>query len=395
MEFKIGEYMRKVKEWAYENLKGDSVIWLIVLLLSIFSVLVVYSATGSLAYRYVGGNTEYYLLKHGALVFLSLFAMWGVHKIDYRYYAKISKLLLWISVFLLIVTWLFGANINEASRWLTIPIINQAFQPSDLAKLALIVTLSSMLSKRQQNIQDFQRAIIPMLIWIGLICGLIAMTNISDAVLLFSTCMVVLFIGRVPLKFIAMLVIIGGFAGMIAFQFGQRGGTALSRVEAFFGDEIPYQAQQGYAAIATGRLFGKGPGQSDQRNFLPSAYSDFIYAIIIEEYGFLGGIIVIFLYLSLLYRGMKATTHSETAYGGLLVSGLVFSIIFQAMINIGVTLGLGPITGVTLPLLSMGGTSQLFFGIAIGMILSVTQGELSYYPIEVRGNQSKNLERVA
>ncbi len=339
--------MKKVKEWAYENLKGDSIIWLIVLLLSVFSVLVVYSATGSLAYKYVGGNTEYYLLKHGALVFLSLFAMWGVHKIDYRYYAKISKLSLWVSVFLLVITWLFGANINEASRWLTIPIINQAFQPSDLAKLALIVTLASMLSKRQQNIQDFQRAIIPMLIWIGLICGLIAMTNISSAVLLFSTCMVVLFIGRVPLKFIAMLLIIGGFAGMIAFQFGQRGGTAVSRVEVFFGDEIPYQAQQGYAAIATGGLFGKGPGQSDQRNFLPSAYSDFIYAIIIEEYGFVGGIIVIFLYLGLLYRGMKATAHSETAYGGLLVSGLVFSIIFQAMINIGVTLGLGPITGVT------------------------------------------------
>jgi len=387
--------MKKVKEWAYENLKGDSIIWLIVLLLSIFSVLVVYSATGSLAYKYVGGNTEYYLLKHGALVFLSLFAMWWVHKIDYRYYAKISKLLLWVSVFLLVITWLYGANINEASRWLTIPIINQAFQPSDLAKLALIVTLASMLSKRQQNIQDFQRAIIPMLIWIGLICGLIAMTNISSAVLLFSTCMVVLFIGRVPLKFIAILLIIGGFAGMIAFQFGQRGGTAVSRVEAFFGDEIPYQAQQGYAAIATGGLFGKGPGQSDQRNFLPSAYSDFIYAIIIEEYGLLGGLIVIFLYLGLLYRGMKATTHSETAYGGLLVSGLVFSIIFQAMINIGVTLGLGPITGVTLPLLSMGGTSQLFFGIAIGMILSVTQGELSPYPMGIKGNQSKNFERVA
>ena len=265
--------MRKVKEWAYENLKGDSIIWLIILLLSIFSVLVVYSATGSLAYKYVGGNTEYYLLKHGALVFLSLFAMWVVHKIDYRYYTKISKLLLWVSVFLLVITWFFGANINEASRWLTIPIINQAFQPSDLAKLALIVTLASMLSKRQQNIQDFQRAIIPMLIWIGLICGLIAMTNISSAVMLFGTCMVVLFIGRVPLKFIGILLIIGGFAGIIALKFGQRGGTAISRVETFFGDDIPYQAQQGYAAIATGGLFGKGPGQSDQRNFLPVSYT--------------------------------------------------------------------------------------------------------------------------
>ena len=386
--------MRKVKEWAYENLKGDSIIWLIILLLSIFSVLVVYSATGSLAYKYVGGNTEYYLLKHSALVFLSLFAMWVIHKINYRYYTKISKLLLWVSVFLLVITWFFGANINEATRWLTIPIVNQAFQPSDLAKLALIVTLASMLSKRQQNIQDFQRAIIPMLIWIGLICGLIAMTNISSAVMLFGTCMVVLFIGRVPLKFIGILLIIGGFTGMIALKFGQRGGTAISRVETFFGDVIPYQAQQGYAAIAAGGLFGKGPGQSDQRNFLPSAYSDFIYAIIIEEYGLVGGIIVILLYLSLLYRGMKATTHSDTAYGGLLVSGLVFYIIFQAMINIGVTLGLGPITGLTLPLLSMGGTSQLFFGIAIGMVLSVTQSELSSFSRDARGNQLKNMETM-
>ena len=181
---------------------------------------------------------------------------------------------------------------------------------------------------------------------------------------------------------------------MIALKFGQRGGTAISRIETFFGDDIPYQAQQGYAAIATGGLFGKGPGQSDQRNFLPSAYSDFIYAIIIEEYGLIGGVIIILLYLGLLYRGMKATTHSDTAYGGLLVSGLVFYIIFQAMINIGVTLGLGPITGLTLPLLSMGGTSQLFFGIAIGMILSVTQSEFSSFSRDAKGNKLKKLESM-
>ena len=368
--------MTAIKEWAYRNLKGDSLIWSIVLLLSIFSILVVYSATGSLAYKYVGGNTEYYLMKHGALVLLSLFAMWLVHRIYYRYYSKVSKLLLYVSAVLLVVTWQFGSNINEASRWLSIPIINQAFQPSDLAKLALIVTLANMLAKRQHNIADFQKAIVPMLIWIGVICGLIAMTNISSALMLFGTCMVVLFIGRVPVKFIAMLIFIGGISGILAISFGQRGGTAKSRIESYFGDEIPYQAQQAYAAIDTGGLFGKGPGQSDQRNFLPSAYSDFIYAIIIEEYGLIGGLSVLMLYLGLLYRGMKATTNSDTAYGGLLASGLVFSIIFQAMINIGVTLGVGPITGVTLPLLSMGGTSQLFFGIALGMILSVTQGQL-------------------
>ena len=161
--------MSTVKDWVYRNLKGDPIIWFIVLLLSLFSILVVYSATGSLSYKRMGGNTEYYLVKHSILVGLSFLAIWVAHKIDYRYYSKLSRLILWISVPLLIFAWLFGTEKNEASRWLTIPLINQSFQPSDLAKLALIVTLASMLSKRQKSIEDFQRAIVPMLFWIGLI----------------------------------------------------------------------------------------------------------------------------------------------------------------------------------------------------------------------------------
>lgn len=371
--------MNEVKEWAYRNLKGDPIIWFIVLVLSFFSVLVVYSATGSLAYKMMGGNTEFYLMKHSLLVVVSLLAIWVAHKIDYRYYSKVSRFLLWFSVPLLLFTFLFGTKLNEASRWLTIPIINQAFQPSDLASLALVVTLASMLSKRQRSIEDFQRAIIPMLFWIGLICGLIALTNISSAIVLFLTCFLILFIGRVSVKHLAILLVIVTCFGSLALLIGQRAGTAINRIEAFLDDETPYQAKQSYVAIASGGVFGKGPGQSDQRNFLPHPYSDFIYAIIIEEYGMAGGTIVLFLYLALLYRGMKAAEDTDRAYGGLLSAGLSFALVLQALVNMAVTVGLGPVTGLTLPFLSMGGTSQLFAGISLGIILSVSRGETDTY----------------
>ena len=368
--------MNMIKEWAYRNLKGDPIIWLIVFILSLFSIMVVYSATGTLAYKMMGGDTEYYLVKHSALVFVSLLAMWLAHRMDYRYFSKISKMMLWVSVPLLVYAWLYGDNINDASRWVTIPLINQAFQPSDLAKLALLVTLAGMLSKRQNHIDDFQHSIIPMLIWIGVICGLIAMTNISTAVLLFATCMLVLFIGRVPMKYLMMLIFIGFLAGTAAILIGQRGETAISRIESFVNGDTPFQAKQAYVAVASGGLFGKGPGQSDQRNYLPHPYSDFIYAIIIEEYGLVGGGAVLFLYLALLYRGMKAAMESERAYGGLLSAGLSFALVLQAMVNMGVAVGLGPITGLPLPLISMGGTSQLFMGLSLGIILSVSRGEI-------------------
>ncbi|MBC6409384.1 MAG: FtsW/RodA/SpoVE family cell cycle protein [Ekhidna sp.] len=371
--------MNAVKDWAYRNLKGDPIIWFIVLILSLFSILVVYSATGSLAYTMMEGNTEYYLIKHAILVGLSFLAIWVAHRIDYRYYSKLSRLLLWLSVPLLVFAWLFGTSINEASRWITIPVINQAFQPSDLAKLALIITLASMLSKRQRSIHDFQRAIIPMLFWIGLICGLIALTNFSTSILLFLTCMLLLFIGRVPVKYLAMLVVIGVAFGAVAFTIGQRGRTFTSRVEAFVEGETPYQARQAYVAIASGGVFGKGPGQSDQRNFLPHPYSDFIYAIILEEYGIVGGVLVLLLYLALLYRGMKAAEDNERAYGGLLSAGLSFALVIQALVNMGVAVGLGPITGLTLPFISMGGTSQFFAGLALGIILSVSRGEIDQF----------------
>lgn len=363
--------------WVDKHIQGDLVIWFIVFALSVLSILVVYSATGTLAYKNMDGNTEHYLFKHTLLVLFSLFAMWLVHKIDYRYYKKILILTLYISIPLLVITWQFGLNINQASRWITIPFINQAFQPSDLAKIALIITIASKLDKNQSNIDDIKNSLIPMLLWIGIICGLIAMTNLSSALLIFTTCMVMMFIGRVSVKYLMMLGAMGIFIGGIAITIGQRGETAKSRMISYFSPEaeIPFQAEQAYIAIASGGIKGLGPGKSQQRNFLPHSYSDFIYAIIIEEYGLIGGITVLFLYLALLYRSTKVAISNEKTYGKLLSAGLSFTLVMQAMVNMGVAVGLVPITGLPLPLVSMGGTSQLFTGIALGIILNISRGE--------------------
>jgi cell division protein FtsW len=366
--------MTKFKTWLDKNLQGDRVIWGVVFMLSLISVLVVYSSIGTMAFR-KSSTPESFLLKHTAFILLGLAAMWFAHKVDYRYYSKLSRLALWISVPLLLYTFKFGTVINGAPRWISIPGIG-TFQPSDFASLALIINLASMLSKKQQNIDDVKDALIPMLIWCGIICGLIALANFSTAVLLFATCMLIMFIGRVPVKYLAMLVLIGLLSGAVAAQFGNRWETVKSRVMSFVdGKELPFQAQQGMIAVASGGITGKGPGNSVQRNILPNPSSDFVYAIIIEEYGLAGGIVVLILYLILLHRGMKAAYNSERAFGGLLSAGLSFDLVCQAMVNMGVVVGLGPITGQNLPLISTGGTGMVFTGISIGIILSVTRGE--------------------
>ncbi len=384
-----------IKKWVDNNLKGDPVIWAIVIILSILSVWAVYSATGTLAYKKMGGNTEHYLMRHGFLIILSLVAMWAAHQVDYRYYSKLSRFALWISVPLLIFSWQFGTSLNEASRWITIPIINKTFQPSDLAKLALITQLASMLARRQQNINDFKESLVPILLWCGLICGLIAMTDLSTAGLLMVTCMILLFIGRVPVKYLVMLTFVGLIAGSIAFSIGQRRETAISRIQDFINpDEIPFQAKQSFIAIASGGITGKGPGNSIRRNQLPHSYSDFIYAIIVEEWGIIGGAFVIMLYLGLLYRGMMTATKSERAFGGLLSAGLSLALVLQAMVNIGVAVGLLPITGLPLPLVSMGGTSLLFTGLSVGIILSVSRGEINEFSNK-KTNEARKVAHAA
>lgn len=366
--------MNKFKTWADENLQGDRVIWAVVFALSLISILVVYSSIGTLAFKRTE-SPESFLIKHTFTVLIGIAAMWFAHRVDYRYYSKLSKFALWISIPLLIYTFTNGVTINDAARWIHVPIIG-SFQPSDFASLALIVNLASMLSKRQQNIDDIKESLIPILFWCGIICGLIALTNLSTAVLLFLTCMLIMFIGRVPTKYLAMLVFVGVLFGALAVKFGVRGETAKNRITNFMnGDELPFQAKHARIAVATGGVAGKGPGNSDQRNILPHPYSDFIYAIVIEEYGMVGGIVVLILYLVLLHRGMKAAYNSDKAFGGLLSAGLSFDLVCQALVNMGVVVGLGPITGQPLPLVSMGGTSMVFTGLAVGIILSVSRGD--------------------
>ena len=388
--------MEPIKIWLQRNLKGDPVLWGIVILFSLISIAVVYSATGTLAYKKMGGNTEYFLMKHTGLIFVGLLFMWLAHRVDYRYYSRLSLYALLLSVPLLLFTFFMGSNINEASRWLTIPVINQTFQPSDLAKLALIAHLASMLSRRQHHVGDFRTTLMPVMIWIMVICGLIALTNASTASLLFATCLLLMFIGRVPMRQMALMVVIGVVVGGVALASGQRWKTVQSRLENFSDPtkKTPFQLEHSYIAIATGGVTGKGPGNSTERNILPHPYSDFIYAVIIEEYGLAGGVFVLFLYLAFLYRGLQTVVNSAGAFGGLLSAGISFSLVLQAMVNMGVAVGLGPITGLPLPLLSMGGTSLIFTGISIGIILSVSRGEREVRPMTGEPEDTARIPRV-
>ncbi|CCM10567.1 Putative uncharacterized protein [Cardinium endosymbiont cEper1 of Encarsia pergandiella] len=363
-----------MKQLIKAKLKGDPIIWGIAFIFSHLSILAVYSASSSLAYRQMHHNTEYYLIRQALLIGGGLAAMWLSHRIDYRYYAAIAKVALWMSIPLLLVTWQYGLKLNEASRWLNIPFINKSFQPSDLAQLSLIIRIAHMLAKQQKNITCFRAACLPMLIWSGLISGLIALTNFSCAILLFATCLTLMFIGRIPIKYLLIIVLTGILVGGGGLIWGQRGRTALKRIEGFIKGTVSFQAEQSYIAIATGGLLGKGPGNSTQRNFLPHPYSDFIYAILIEEYGLIGGIFILVLYLLLLYRSIALLPTASSYYGGILATGISLLIVFQALLNMSIAVGLGPVTGLPLPFVSMGGTSVLFTGIALGILLSIGQG---------------------
>lgn len=365
-----------------KNIKGDKVIWVVVAILSIFSVLAVYSSTGTLAYRYQSGNTEYYLIKHFGILLLGLLLMFLAHLIPYKYYARISQLAIYISVPLLLYTLMFGTNLNEASRWYTLPLINITFQPSDLAKLALIIYVARLLSKKQEDIQDFRKGFVAVMLPIVLITGLILPTNFSTAAMIFSTCLVLLFVGRIRFRYLLYLVLIGiasfGILILLAVnspKLGGRFGTWQTRIESFkSGDsEANYQVEQAKIAIAGGGIFGKMPGNSVQKNFLPHPYSDFIFAIIIEEFGLVGGTMVVLLYLILLFRAVKIVIKSPRNFAAFLTFGVAFSLVFQAMVNMMVAVNLLPVTGQTLPLISMGGTSIWFTSISIGIILSVSR----------------------
>jgi len=357
--------------------KGDRWIWLIVIILSVWSLLAVYSATGTLAYK-KGVGSEQFLIKHLVMIVGGIALMYFSHLLDYRYYAGISKVLMVITIPLLLYTLIFGANVNDASRWVTIPIINQTFQTSDLAKLALITFLARTLTKKQENIKDVKDAFLPIMGSVCVVFVLIALANLSTALMLFGVSILLLIIGRISIKQIAIVCLAGMVLLTGVMMLGPRRKTYMSRIETFMNPEKAdpdkaFQANQSKIAIATGGIFGKGPGNSTQRNYLPHPYSDFVFALIIEEYGTVGGVGLVLLYLVFLYRCVLIVTQSPKAFGALLAAGLSFSLTIQAFANMAVAVGLGPVTGVPLPLVSMGGTSILFTSVAFGIILSVSR----------------------
>jgi cell division protein FtsW len=393
------------KGWGQDfasKTKGDKVIWALVMLLVLISLLVVYSATGSLAYKNYKGNTEIYLFKQVTFISLGMGLIYFAHRVNYTIYSRIATILFLCCIPLLLYTLFFGVRMNEGSRWIRLPIINMTMQTSDLAKLSLFMFLARQLSKKQKVIKDFKKGFLPLITPVAVTCMLIAPANLSTALLLGATCMVLLFIGRVNTKhllltigvaMIPVLLLIA--AAVISHKSGNedtvvvkskssgllsRVNTWVNRVESFiYGgsgnavDDDAYQVNQAKIAIAKGGMLGLGPGHSEQRNFLPQAYNDFIYPIIIEEYGFIGGAFIIFIYLVFLYRSIRIFKRCPYAFGAFLALGLSFTLVIQAVSNMAVSVNLFPVTGVTLPLISMGGSSFLFTCLSIGIILSVAR----------------------
>ncbi len=375
--------------------QGDRVIWMIVAMLTLVSLLAVYSATGTYANAKFDGNNTYVLLRHAVTLVIGLAAVYGAHLVKYTYYSRLFQIAFWISIPLLAYTLRFGADLNEAQR--VVYIFGVSFQSSDFAKIALIGYLARELTIRQDEIKSFKSAFIPLMLPVLAIVGLIFPENFSTAGILFASCMVLLFVGRINMKYLAIflagaLVIMSIYIIIVLNVAEDKGRTGVwvqrieSFVEKFKKDEDKsiediakeenaedFQAIQSKIAIAGGGILGKAPGRSTQRNYLPHPYSDFIFAIIVEEYGLLGGAFVVLLYLILLYRAIRIMVTIPQSFGGFVAFGLAFLLVMQAMVNMGVATGIFPVTGQPLPFISMGGTSLLFTGGAFGIILSVSK----------------------
>jgi cell division protein FtsW len=381
--------------------KGDKVIWALVVLLTLVSLLAVYSATGSLAYKNYKGNTEVYLFKQIAFIIAGILVIYFAHLVNYTFYSKAARIAFLISIPLLIYTLFFGAKINDGSRWIKLPLINMTMQTSDFARLALFMYLARLLSKKQDVIKDFKKGYLPIIAPVAVTCALIAPANLSTALLLGASCLLLMFIGRVSTKHILMtigaaLIPVLFLVAAAVMRHGKtsnddgaavkksssglfvRVDTWIGRMESFiYGskdvENDAYQSTQAKIAIAKGGFFGVGPGNSTTRDYLPQAYNDFIYAIIIEEYGLAGGAFIMFIYLVFLYRCIRIFKKCPFAFGAFLALGLSFTLAIQAVANMAVTVNLFPVTGVTLPLVSMGGTSFIFTCLAVGIILSVAR----------------------
>jgi cell division protein FtsW len=375
--------------------KGDKVIWAIVIILTLVSILVVYSSIGSLAYK-MNRSTESYLFKQVGYIIAGVVIIYFAHRVNYTFYSRVSAILFLISIPLLIYTLKFGSSINEANRWIRLPVLNITFQTSDLGKLALFMYISRQLSRKQNVIKDFKKGFLPLIIPVLIICALIAPANLSTALLIGGISLLLMFIGRVRSRHI--LIVVGAalipllsliFLSKHYYNQEQhkskdlpailsvgRVPTWIKRVQDFMyadKEQSAYQVQQAKIAIANGGWLGKGPGKSEQRNFLPHPYSDFIYAIIIEEYGLVGGVFIVLIYILFLFRSIRIFQRCPYAFGAFLAVALSFTLVIQALVNMGVTVNLFPTTGVTLPLVSMGGSSLLFTCFAIGIILSVAR----------------------
>ncbi len=375
--------------------RGDKVIWAIVILLTMISILVVYSSVGSLAWR-MNKSAESYLFRQVGYIFLGVLIIYFAHRANYTYYSKFATIAFVLSIPLLIYTLKFGSSINDASRWVRVPVLNVTFQSSDFAKLALFIYLSRLLSKRQNVIKDFKKGFLSLIIPVFIICALIAPANLSTAILTGGIAMMLMFIGRVRVRYLLMIVAGALIPIILLFTIAThyydkvehtskdlpavlsvgRVPTWIKRIQNFRyagNEDASYQVQQAKIAIATGGIFGKGPGKSDQRNFLPHPYSDFIYAIIIEEYGLVGGAVILLIYLLFLGRSIRIFRKCPYAFGAFLAVALSFTLVIQALVNMAVNVNILPTTGVTLPLVSMGGSSLFFTCAAIGIILSVAR----------------------
>ncbi len=365
-----------------QGFKGDRVIWVLMVFLTIYSGLAVSSSVAALAFHN-GGNVTTHIVRHIMYLAFGWVMLYAFHKVPFRYYNAGANLLLVIAAVLLVFTLLFGVHVNDATRSLKIPVFG-TFQTSDFAKIALIIFVARFLSRNQTEIQDFKKGFLPVVAFIGIICGLIAPENLSTAAILFLTCMVMLFIGRTKLMYLLGL----AGAGIVLLAFiviiGKTTSTSVREqtwqnriTQHFSSDSNPeekFQSDKAKIAIANGGMFGKFAGHSTQRRSLPQAYSDFIFAIVIEEYGFLfGALPLMFIYLILLYRAGVIVRKCTRSFPAFLVVGLTVGLVIQAMVNMGVSSGLLPVTGQPLPWVSRGGTSIIFTAMAIGMILGVSR----------------------
>ncbi|MRR20151.1 hypothetical protein EG827_08140 [bacterium] len=364
--------------------RGDRYLWGLIAFFMLLSLLSVYSSSVGVAYKSFHGNTFYFLRTQFIMLMLGLLIIVVTHWIPYIKYMQFATIGLVVAVLLLVITLFAGVSINEATRWLEIPVIGLRLQTSDLAKVALVIYLARGLTVYQHELNNFSVVTMKLVAPIGIVCVLIMSENLSTAVMIFGISMIILYIGRVPFRF--LLTYAGlGLAGVILFaslllifkKDDNRVQVWKNRIEAHFGGEsnpdADYQANQAMIAISTGKLFGKLPGKSTQRNLLPQSNSDFIFAIIVEEYGLFGAVILIMAYLALMYRGVQIARKCDYAFPALMVLGLTVMIVFQAFLNMLVAVGLFPVTGQTLPMISWGRTSVMVISFALGAILSVSR----------------------